>query len=200
MIELNNTDVATFEWLRTFVKEHIGEGGEKTVMRLDKRLDNYISLCKLEPPITLSEEEIENSESCLSRLDALVKEYSYGSSSLSIDTLEELKRKMAGEIGYLATLRSEFEYQSNVLEEFSKRQFKATLIGEISEEQRVSVNQAEKIVEKDMRYVAMRRQSTTVDKYANKLKLKYSAYSQTWHSIIQSISVLSKESYSKSSN
>lgn len=198
MNSLTKGDIKILEWLKEFVPENLNiseDKKEEKIAKLNATIDKYIEIAKVAPPISVTDKDIKEISDTIDKIDGIVNNYAAGRNTLSLEYLEELKRSLSGEMLYLSVLKENFSYQSDLLEEYSKKQFRAERVAVISVDQKISIPQADKLVEKDSAYVAIRSQAMMVKKYANLLKNKYAVYSQAWQSIIQSVSVSSKENY-----
>lgn len=146
---------------------------------------------ELVPKIT--EYNTELLDKCLDNLKSLTDTYSGIDGGGDTGILESIKKRMSGELQFLATHKDKLIDKASHYEDILKDDLKVQLIYLIMKEQGISLNQSEKVVKGDIRYIEYRDQVYELRKYANKLKSLYDVYSKIWQGIIQSISTSRKE-------
>lgn len=132
-------------------------------------------------------------DNCLENLKNINESYSKLDGGGDTGILEGLKRNMSGELQFLATHKDKLIDEAHKYEYILKDDLKVFLIYKIVKEQGISLNQAEKVVKGDIRYIEYRDRVFDLRHYANKLKSSYDVYSKIWQGIIQSVSTSRKE-------
>jgi hypothetical protein len=199
MLQFTTTDLQIIDWLRTEAADKLTIPKEKLGLvttclnKLHKVLSTDFSEEVGEGDITTIEEVLKN-------LDAVCKLYFTAKGITDLMYYEDLKKELAGYMGNLADLKDRFYTQATVMEEYSKKEYKArittAIVNEAAVEDRMSYSRAEKLVEEDARYIVAKKQSQDVKKYATSLRTRYDYYDSVWQSVRQTISVLGKERYS----
>lgn len=168
---------------------------------VEKRPDNEVFISILNKLKSLSVEGVpcvplfqtEEIDDCLHELKLLANQYVDTEGGSPMVVYDEIKTKMAGWLQYLATHKDRYIDAANHYEDILKDQLKVRVMYAITNEQGISLNQAEKVVKGDLRYTEYRDKVYEIRKYANKLKSSYDIYSRIWQGVIQSVSTSKKE-------
>ncbi len=155
-------------------------------------LDKFNSLTDLKVP-EIPNYNTDDLDLCLDNLSKLTSEYSKLDGGSPMELYDNIKTAMTSQLEYLATHKDRFIDKANYFEDVLKDQLKVQLMYIIVNEQGISINQAEKVVKGDMRYVEYRDKVQELKEYASILKSAYNVYDKIWAGLLQSVSTSKQE-------
>lgn len=141
----------------------------------------------------LDEDIFKEVEENLAQLKELTAVYSRMVDLHILQEYDTIKKRITSLLEYLSTLKDLLNNEVMFNEDILKKEFKAQITKLISEEQGVSLTQAEKLVYSDDRYSSQFRRLRPYVDYAQVTKTKYDFYIRILQSITQSVSTASKE-------
>jgi|TARA_B110000908_G_scaffold92562_1_gene109683 hypothetical protein len=188
MLVFNEKDKVVLEWLKSKSEGLVGE----SLANFNKTWDKVDLLFDIEPPIDITEEEIEDIGQTLADIDEQVAQYTKNGQA-SIDMLEDIKREFLSRLSYFTTLKSKFDFNADLMDDFTRKEWKATIAGKIVNETGASATQSFNLVEKDVRYTTLRKKAFSIKKYAKTLDNKADYYNKIFQALSQSISNLRTE-------
>jgi hypothetical protein len=188
MLVFDEKDKIILDWLKSKSGELAGE----SLTNFNKTWNKVDLLFDIEPPIDITEEEIEDIGQTLADIDEQVAQYT-SNNQASIDMLEDIKREFLSRLSYFTTLKSKFDFNADLMDDFTRKEWKATIAGKIANETGVSATQSFNLVEKDVRYTILRKKSFSIKKYAKTLDNKADYYNKIFQALSQSISNLRTE-------
>ena len=188
MLVFNEKDKVVLEWLKSKSEGLVGG----SLANFNKTWDKVDLLFDIEPPIDITEEEIEDIGQTLADIDEQVAQYTKNGQA-SIDMLEDIKREFLSRLSYFTTLKSKFDFNADLMDDFTRKEWKATIAGKIVNETGASATQSFNLVEKDVRYTTLRKKAFSIKKYAKTLDNKADYYNKIFQALSQSISNLRTE-------
>lgn len=141
----------------------------------------------------LEEDIFEEVDTNLAQLKELTAVYSRMADLHILQEYDTIKKSITSLLEYLSTLKDLLNNEVMFNEDVLKKEFKAQITKLLSEEQGVSLTQAEKLVYSDDRYSSQFRRLRPYVDYAQITKTKYDFYIRILQSITQSVSTASKE-------
>lgn len=177
---------------------------EKNIELLDsdkdkKTVDELKSICGILNDKTfvlefnLDKDIFKDVDENLNQLKELTSLYSNMVDLHILQEYDTIKKRITSLLEYLSTLKDLLNNEVLFNEDILKKEFKAQITKLISEEQGVSLTQAEKLVYSDARYSSQFRRLRPYNDYAQITKTKYDFYIRILQSITQSVSTASKE-------
>ena len=104
------------------------------------------------------------------------------------------------------TRKEEFATEAAYLDNYLKKEYRTTILKDITESRKdengkaTSVAQADKLVEIDARYLAVKKEIQKVSQLSDKIKTAYDFYMKMWQGVFQSVSTASKERFASSND
>lgn len=205
MVNFNKENI---EWLLALTNQAISKVKDDDVKlnKLKNISNNLTELSKVNVKITISEDDIKNTNKLLEELKKLTDKYSKMSDISDVNQYDELKKLMSSKLQTLSTYKDIFLNESTYLEDYLKKEFRVKIIQEMMENdtdvngKKVSFTQADKLVDIDSRYLLVKEKVRKVESLANSIKTKYLFYLQLWQLVFQSVSTASKEKFSTQNN
>ena len=190
-----------FHWLEALTDEALTKTTDKVkLLKLGSIKNKLEKLKETDIDVNISEEDIKEASAVLDRLETIVKDYTEQKGIAGADKYDELKKQMAGELHYLGSLKDTFMDELTYTEDVFKKEIRIRIVDEIKDDSGVSFSQADKLVEKDVRYVNMRKKVHKLRRLANNIKTKYDYYLKVWNMVFQSVSTAIKERHSDNNN
>ena len=177
---------------------------EKNIELLDSEKDKIIieELNKINSVVNdnsfllnfeVDEEIFKDVDDCLEQLKELTSLYSKMVDLQILQEYDVIKKRMTSLLDFLATLKDLINNEVVYNEDVLKKEFKAQISKLISEEQGISLTQAEKIVFADERYRSQFKRLKPYIDYGQITKTKYDLYIRVLQSVTQSVSTASKQ-------
>ena len=108
---------------------------------------------------------------------------------------------MTARLEFLMTCKDEFATQATYFEDYLIKQLRTTVLKDITETRKdengkaTSVAQADKLVEIDSRYLAVKKEIQKIVELSDSIKTAYDFYMKMWQGVFQSVSTASKERF-----
>ena len=190
--------------LNSLQKRYLTRCIEKNIELLDSEKDKIIieELNKINSVINdnsfllnfeVEEEIFKDVDDCLNQLKELTSLYSKMVDLQILQEYDVIKKRMTSLLDFLATLKDLINNEVVYNEDVLKKEFKAQISKLISEEQGISLTQAEKIVFADERYRSQFKRLKPYIDYGQITKTKYDLYIRVLQSVTQSVSTASKQ-------
>lgn len=190
--------------LNSLQKRYLTRCIEKNIELLDSEKDKIIieELNKINSVINdnsfllifeVEEEIFKDVDDCLEQLKELTSLYSKMVDLQILQEYDVIKKRMTSLLDFLATLKDLINNEVVYNEDVLKKEFKAQISKLISEEQGISLTQAEKIVFADERYRSQFKRLKPYIDYGQITKTKYDLYIRVLQSVTQSVSTASKQ-------
>lgn len=188
------------QWLSLLVEQ----ASEKTTdnvkkVKLKSLLEKVNLLGKHELKVTITSAQIKAIDEVLKDLEEITSEYTNAMDITDLEVYDKIKKKFTAKLEFLSTYKVLFNEEINYLEDVLKKEIRVHITMEIKDEEGISFTQADKMVEKDIRYTRLRDHIYNLKMISTKIKTKYEFYSQLWQMVFQSVSTASKEKYARSS-
>jgi len=142
--------------------------------------------------IDVDDEDLEQINLLMKECEKLYKEY-VQTVTHHLEELERIKKEMSSMVMYLANFKDKLIIKAEYLEEVFKKEISVKIIKDIEAAENISFTQAEKKLNADTRYIALRKEIYGLKELTSTIKTKYDFFSKCIQSIIQSISVAGKE-------
>ena len=189
--------------LNSLQKRYLTRCIEKNIELLDSEKDKIIieELNKINSVVNdnsfllnfeVDEEIFKDVDDCLEQLKELTSLYSKMVDLQILQEYDVIKKRMTSLLDFLATLKDLINNEVVYNEDVLKKEFKAQISKLISEEQGISLTQAEKIVFADERYRSQFKRLKPYIDYGQITKTKYDLYIRVLQSVTQSVSTASK--------
>ena len=190
--------------LNSLQKRYLTRCIEKNIELLDSEKDKIIieELNKINSVVNdnsfllnfeVDEEIFKDVDDCLEQLKELTSLYSKMVDLQILQEYDVIKKRMTSLLDFLATLKDLINNEVVYNEDVLKKEFKAQISKLISEEQGISLTQAEKIVFADERYRSQFKRLKPYIDYGQITKTKYDLYIRVLQSVTQSVSTASKQ-------
>ena len=190
--------------LNSLQKRYLTRCIEKNIELLDSEKDKIIieELNKINSVVNdnsfllnfeVDEEIFKDVDDCLNQLKELTSLYSKMVDLQILQEYDVIKKRMTSLLDFLATLKDLINNEVVYNEDVLKKEFKAQISKLISEEQGISLTQAEKIVFADERYRSQFKRLKPYIDYGQITKTKYDLYIRVLQSVTQSVSTASKQ-------
>ena len=190
--------------LNSLQKRYLTRCIEKNIELLDSEKDKIIieELNKINSVVNdnsfllnfeVDEEIFKDVDDCLEQLKELTSLYSKMVDLQILQEYDVIKKRMTSLLDFLATLKDLINNEVVYNEDVLKKEFKAQISKLISEEQGISLTQAEKIVFADERYRSQFKKLKPYIDYGQITKTKYDLYIRVLQSVTQSVSTASKQ-------
>lgn len=190
--------------LNSLQKRYLTRCIEKNIELLDSEKDKIIieELNKINSVVNdnsfllnfeVEEEIFKDVDDCLNQLKELTSLYSKMVDLQILQEYDVIKKRMTSLLDFLATLKDLINNEVVYNEDVLKKEFKAQISKLISEEQGISLTQAEKIVFADERYRSQFKRLKPYIDYGQITKTKYDLYIRVLQSVTQSVSTASKQ-------
>lgn len=190
--------------LNSLQKRYLTRCIEKNIELLDSEKDKIIieELNKINSVINdnsfllnfeVDKEIFKDVDDCLEQLKELTSLYSKMVDLQILQEYDVIKKRMTSLLDFLATLKDLINNEVVYNEDVLKKEFKAQISKLISEEQGISLTQAEKIVFADERYRSQFKRLKPYIDYGQITKTKYDLYIRVLQSVTQSVSTASKQ-------
>jgi hypothetical protein len=154
-------------------------------------------MIKVEDIVDFKQETVQEISQCCKKLDGLCREYSEIDGIGAIGDLEILKRRFVGEFQYFAKLFShvkKYKGASHTYLEDQRKQIKAEGINKVmAEKGNLSITAAKELVYDTDFYKQRIDVIQSLIKFFIKTENMYDYYTSVFQSIIQSVSIASKE-------
>jgi hypothetical protein len=189
------------KWIGSLIDSEINKITDKSkITKWNSILEKIDSLREVNIEINITSEEVKEAKEILETLENLLHEYSEMKGVSDVDAYDHLKKEFAIQLMYLGSIKDKFVDELDYVEDVFKKEIRAKLVDEISELEGYSFTKADKLVEKDERYVNIRKKVHQLRKLSNNIKTKYLFYMQSWSMIFQSVSTASKERHTSNNN
>ena len=193
---MNNLNSLQKRYLTRCIEKNIelldSEKDKNTIEEL-KKINSVINDNSFLLNFEVEEEIFKDVDDCLNQLKELTSLYSKMVDLQILQEYDVIKKRMTSLLYFLETLNylinNELVYNEDVL----KKEFKAQISKLISEEQGISLTQAEKIVFADERYRSQFKRLKPYIDYGQITKTKYDLYIRVLQSVTQSVSTASKQ-------
>ena len=193
---MNNLNSLQKRYLTRCIEKNIelldSEKDKNTIEEL-KKINSVINDNSFLLNFEVEEEIFKDVDDCLNQLKELTSLYS---KMVALQILQEyhvIKKRMTSLLDFLATLKDLINNEVVYNEDVLKKEFKAQISKLISEEQGISLTQAEKIVFADERYRSQFKRLKPYIDYGQITKTKYDLYIRVLQSVTQSVSTASKQ-------
>ena len=193
---MNNLNSLQKRYLTRCIEKNIelldSEKDKNTIEEL-KKINSVINDNSFLLNFEVEEEIFKDVDDCLNHLKELTSLYS---KMVALQILQEyhvIKKRMTSLLDFLATLKDLINNEVVYNEDVLKKEFKAQISKLISEEQGISLTQAEKIVFADERYRSQFKRLKPYIDYGQITKTKYDLYIRVLQSVTQSVSTASKQ-------
>lgn len=111
----------------------------------------------------------------------------------NLEELERIKKEFSSMLMYLSSYKDKLVNQASYIEDVFKKEVSIKLAKEIEGVENISFTQAEKKINLDERYNALRKKVSDLNFISSQLKTKYDFFSKVLPNIVQSISIAVKE-------
>lgn len=182
------------EWISSLILKVEEETPSKeSSLKLKTLREKVDKINRLNLNISISQEEVKNTTKVIQELDSLYKTYSNLSDIADLEQFDSLKKEITGKLVYLSTYRDLFINEVSYLDDVLRKEIRITLVMDIKEDEGCSFSQADKLVEKDLRYTNLRDTLYQYKAMSVRLKTKYDFYLKAWQMVFQSCSSAAKE-------
>lgn len=183
-------------YITTFL-EHACKKSEVDVEKRDwlESLRNKILRLDTEDvALNITETDIKEVNAVIAELENLVKRYTSIIDLGDISSYDLIKKQIGLRLLSLATFKLKFESERAYLEDYLKKEFRMKIVLDIMKTHKdpsgksVSQAQADKLVDLDSRFIAVKKAISDVIRNADNVKLMYDYYSKMWQGVLQSVS------------
>lgn len=170
------------------------EGDEVKQNGIEELRDKVLRLNTDDIQLSVTADTIREVNSVIGELENLVKRYASISDLGDIASYDLIKKQIGIRLLTLATYKLKFESERTYLEDYIKKEFRMKIVLDIMKTQKdpsgksVSQTQADKLVEVDSRFIAVKKAVADVVKTADNVKIMYDYYSKMWQGVLQSVS------------
>lgn len=193
---MNNLNSLQKRYLTRCIEKNIelldSEKDKNTIEEL-KKINSVINDNSFLLNFEVEEEIFKDVDDCLNQLKELTSLYSKMVDLQILQEYDVIKKRMTSLLDFLATLKDLINNEVVYNEDVLKKEFKAQISKLISEEQGISLTQAEKIVFADERYRSQFKRLKPYIDYGQITKTKYDLYIRVLQSVTQSVSTASKQ-------
>ena len=193
---MNNLNSLQKRYLTRCIDKNIelldSEKDKNTIEEL-KKINSVINDNSFLLNFEVEEEIFKDVDDCLNQLKELTSLYSKMVDLQILQEYDVIKKRMTSLLDFLATLKDLINNEVVYNEDVLKKEFKAQISKLISEEQGISLTQAEKIVFADERYRSQFKRLKPYIDYGQITKTKYDLYIRVLQSVTQSVSTASKQ-------
>ena len=193
---MNNLNSLQKRYLTRCIEKNIelldSEKDKNTIEEL-KKINSVINDNSFLLNFEVEEEIFKDVDDCLNQLKELTSLYSKMVDLQILQEYDVIKKRMTSLLDFLATLKDLINNEVVYHEDVLKKEFKAQISKLISEEQGISLTQAEKIVFADERYRSQFKRLKPYIDYGQITKTKYDLYIRVLQSVTQSVSTASKQ-------
>ena len=193
---MNNLNSLQKRYLTRCIEKNIelldSEKDKNTIEEL-KKINSVINDNSFLLNFEVDEEIFKDVDDCLEQLKELTSLYSKMVDLQILQEYDVIKKRMTSLLDFLATLKDLINNEVVYNEDVLKKEFKAQISKLISEEQGISLTQAEKIVFADERYRSQFKRLKPYIDYGQITKTKYDLYIRVLQSVTQSVSTASKQ-------
>jgi len=193
---MNNLNSLQKRYLTRCIEKNIelldSEKDKNTIEEL-KKINSVINDNSFLLNFEVEEEIFKDVDDCLEQLKELTSLYSKMVDLQILQEYDVIKKRMTSLLDFLATLKDLINNEVVYNEDVLKKEFKAQISKLISEEQGISLTQAEKIVFADERYRSQFKRLKPYIDYGQITKTKYDLYIRVLQSVTQSVSTASKQ-------
>lgn len=193
---MNNLNSLQKRYLTRCIEKNIelldSEKDKNTIEEL-KKINSVINDNSFLLNFEVEEEIFKDVDDCLEQLKELTSLYSKMVDLQILQEYDVIKKRMTSLLDFLATLKDLINNEVVYNEDVLKKEFKAQISKLISEEQGISLTQAEKIVFADERYHSQFKRLKPYIDYGQITKTKYDLYIRVLQSVTQSVSTASKQ-------
>lgn len=198
------------EWLQALIKQAETKAANKgeaiKVKKLQEIHDKVGKLIVGDIETKITEEKIGQIDRVLKELEYLTNLYTSIVDIGDIIQYDRIKKEMTAKLEFLMTRKDEFATEASYLDDYLKKQYRTTILKDITESRKdengkaTSVAQADKLVEIDARYLAVKKEIQKVSQLSDRIKTAYDFYMKMWQGVFQSVSTASKERFASSNN
>ena len=198
------------EWLQALIKQAETKAANKgeaiKVKKLQEIHEKVGNLIVGDVETKITEEKIEQIDQVLKELEYLTKLYTSIADIGDIIQYDRIKKEMTAKLEFLMTRKEEFATEAAYLDNYLKKEYRTTILKDITENRRdengkaTSVAQADKLVEIDARYLAVKKEIQKVSQLSDRIKTAYDFYMKMWQGVFQSVSTASKERFASSND
>lgn len=198
------------EWLQALIKQAETKAANKgeaiKVKKLQEIHEKVGNLIVGDVETKITEEKIEQIDQVLKELEYLTKLYTSIADIGDIIQYDRIKKEMTAKLEFLMTRKEEFATEAAYLDNYLKKEYRTTILKDITESRKdengkaTSVAQADKLVEIDARYLAVKKEIQKVSQLSDKIKTAYDFYMKMWQGVFQSVSTASKERFASSND
>lgn len=176
---MNNLNSLQKRYLTRCIEKNIelldSEKDKNTIEEL-KKINSVINDNSFLLNFEVEEEIFKDVDDCLNQLKELTSLYSKMVDLQILQEYDVIKKRMTSLLDFLATLKDLINNEVVYNEDVLKKEFKAQISKLISEEQGISLTQAEKIVFADERYRSQFKRLKPYIDYGQITKTKYDLY------------------------
>lgn len=198
------------EWLQALIKQAETKAANKgeaiKVKKLQEIHEKVGNLIVGDVETKITEEKIEQIDQVLKELEYLTKLYTSIADIGDIIQYDRIKKEMTAKLEFLMTCKEEFATEAAYLDNYLKKEYRTTILKDITESRKdengkaTSVAQADKLVEIDARYLAVKKEIQKVSQLSDRIKTAYDFYMKMWQGVFQSVSTASKERFASSND
>lgn len=198
------------EWLQALIKQAETKAANKgeaiKVKKLQEIHDKVGKLIVGDIETKITEEKIGQIDRVLKELEYLTNLYTSIVDIGDIIQYDRIKKEMTAKLEFLMTRKDEFATEASYLDDYLKKQYRTTILKDITESRKdengkaTSVAQADKLVEIDARYLAVKKEIQKVSQLSDRIKTAYDFYMKMWQGVFQSVSTASKERFASSND
>lgn len=196
------------KWLKALITQAEGKaeakGEAQKLRKLIELREKVGNLIVGDIQTTITEEKVGQVHQVLKELSYLVSRYAKITDIGDLVQYDAIKKEMTARLEFLMTCKDEFATQATYLEDYLKKQLRTTVLKDITETRKdengkaTSVAQADKLVEIDSRYLAVKKEIQKIVELSDSIKTAYDFYMKMWQGVFQSVSTASKERFASS--
>lgn len=142
--------------------------------------------------VEISDYELEQIDTYTNACEDLYLQYAKLDTN-NLEELERIKKEFSSMLMYLSSYKDKLVNQASYIEDVFKKEVSIKLAKEIEGVENISFTQAEKKINLDERYNALRKKVSDLNFISSQLKTKYDFFSKVLPNIVQSISIAVKE-------
>lgn len=197
-------------WLKALLDQAKGKaavkGQAEKVRKIEELYEKVGNLIVGDIQTTITEEKVDRVNHVLKELEYLVSTYTKITDLGDLFQYDRIKKEMTARLEFLMTCKDEFATQASYLEDYLKKEYRTMILHDISENRKdengksTSISQADKLVEIDARYLAVKKEIQKVSQLSDRIKTTYDFYMKMWQGVFQSVSTASKERFAGSNN
>lgn len=188
-------------WLNALLDDSLTKTKDKVKLaKLEDLKTKVTQLGEHTIEISIDETQIAHTNEVIQELEKVTNEYASQTDMSVLEIYDSLKKRLTSNLQFLSTYKDVFMSELNHIEDVLKKEIRIKIVKDIQYSEDVSFTQADKLVEKDPRYVQLKKEVDSISRIANRIKTKYDFYLKFWQMVFQSVSTASKEKYASRHN